>query len=59
MQQGEHITELSFRGVYSLLEELKKGVIVQILEPEVLTNPREFMKSKKYRYIETRHCLVL
>ena len=44
----ETVTELTLKGIQSLLEESKKTAVVQILDPDPIVNQRD-PKSVKYK----------
>jgi len=50
-QRDATVTQLSLKGLFSLLEEGKKGLIVQIIESEMISNQRAESKSLKFKYL--------
>jgi len=47
--QKESVTQLTLKGVYSLLDENKKEIVVQVIEPEAIVNQKSDNKSLKFK----------
>lgn len=48
LSSKETVTELTLKGIFSLLDENKKTAVVQILDPEPIPNQRD-PKSTKFK----------